>query len=70
MKETMVPPPAINSIAVTYRCSDGHHDVRFYREGPIARTVSCTICGWPATISKDEYARHAKLLTPLNSWVA
>jgi hypothetical protein len=70
MKLTMSPPPAVNSIAVTYRCADGHHDVRFYREGPIARTVSCTICGCSAEIRQKEYARHKRLLTPLKGWMA
>jgi len=70
MRETMAPPPALNAIAVTYRCEDGHHDIRFYREGPVARTVACVICGWPASISRDEYARHDKLLTALSSWIS
>jgi hypothetical protein len=32
MHPTLSAPPMIDSIAVTYRCSHGHHDIRFYKE--------------------------------------
>lgn len=54
------------SLAVTYRCNDGHHDVRFYNAGvPVDRTVTCTICGWPSVITTEELERHARLLDTL-----
>jgi hypothetical protein len=68
-KVTMSAPPPIDSIAVTYRCGDGHHDIRFYKELPVSRTVACSVCGYPAVISPEEYARHAELRTPLAEWV-
>ncbi len=70
MRPTMSAPPPIDSIAVTYRCGGGHHDIRFYRERPISRTVACSVCGCPAVISPEEYARHAELVTTLDEWVA
>ena len=70
MKPTMHAPSSINSLAVTYVCSKGHHDIRFYQGAPVWKDVICTICGQTSSISPSEYARHAHLMTSLAEWVA
>jgi hypothetical protein len=70
MKAAMSAPPPVDSIAVTYGCADDHHDIRFYREPPIPRGVVCAVCGRPAIISPQEYARHVELPSQLAEWVA
>ena len=69
MHPTLSAPPMIDAIAVTYRCSHGHHDIRFYKNAPVTREVVCSICGAIAVISPEEYARHAQLSTSLGSWM-
>jgi hypothetical protein len=54
------------TLAVTYRCNDGHHDVRYYAAGlPVDRTVTCVFCGKSSVIPIDELERHARLLDTL-----
>jgi hypothetical protein len=54
------------TLSVTYRCSEGHHDVRFYNARlPVDRTVTCGICGCPSVITIEELERHARLLDTL-----
>ncbi len=57
-------------LAVTYRCTKGHRDVRFYRNGPVPRNGVCSICGEVAMIHPSEYQRHKDLMTPLAEWLA
>jgi len=62
MRPTIHAPSPLGSLAVTYRCSAGHHDVRFYGAGhPVARTVVCSICFCPSSITRKELERHARL---------
>jgi hypothetical protein len=69
MKPIMHAPPSASSLAVTYLCPKGHHDIRFYRSGPVWSTVICAICGDVAAIPPAEYSRHAQLMTSLAEWV-
>jgi hypothetical protein len=66
---TIGPPGLQDQLAVTFKCSEGHHDIRFYRTGPVPRTVMCANCGAVAAIGASEYERHRDLMTPLAEWV-
>jgi hypothetical protein len=62
MGPTIHAPSPLRSLAVTYRCSAGHHDIRFYGAGhPVARMVLCSICFCPSEITVKELNRHARL---------
>lgn len=64
------PDAAKPTIAVTYRCAEGHHDIRWWQI-PIAIPcdVSCAICGAVAVIEPDERRRHKSLLTGLDKYL-
>ena len=66
---TIGPSGAADQLAVTFRCTEGHHDIRFFRAGPVPRIGVCAICGAVTVISADEYQRHRDLHTPLAEWV-
>lgn len=56
------------TIAVTYRCRSGHHDVRWWpKSSGIESEVICASCGWPAFIEESELQRHRHLRTQLES---
>lgn len=69
LKPTMHAAPVANSLAVTYRCIGGHHDIRFYRAGPVPYVIACASCGEAGIISLEEHDRHKRLLTPLAEWL-
>jgi hypothetical protein len=46
-----------------------HHDIRFDKDAPVSRDVTCSICGAVAVISPEEYARYELPSTLLCSWM-
>jgi hypothetical protein len=69
MKPVMKAPNPVSSIAVTYQCDQGHHDIRFYSRAPVSRDIVCPFCGRIAVIRPAEHERHALLMTTLAEWL-
>lgn len=60
------PKQAKPTLAVTYKCSSGHHNIRYWElPNTIPSDVLCTACGWPAWIEECERERHRRLRTGL-----
>ena len=57
------------TLAVTYKCGESHHDIRFWRlPTVIPSDVVCVICGGVSVVDYHEKQRHKRLLTGLDRW--
>lgn len=64
------PKAAVPTLAVTYKCNAGHHNIRFWQlPTTIPSDVLCSACGWPSIIEERERQRHRQLRTELERWL-
>jgi hypothetical protein len=64
------PKQAKPMLAVTYKCADGHHDIRWWEiPTAIPRDVMCCVCGGVSVVGHDEKQRHKHLHTELERWL-